>query len=220
MSRFFNIYNYNVEWEGYMPLIYLKSKKNGITYVYEPENFWDKTKQQSRSRRICIDKLDPLTGELIPSKRLATPEHPLKRGPVPVVETKRLYVGAAYLLSAIGEKLGITADLKQCFPSQYKQLLSIAFFLILEDHNPLLRFSKYALTHQLPYGKGIPSQLSNDFFCFDYRRSTETIFFGYNKAGGGRKRVLGLRCDHPIEYPECLKQVKYGKNKEQIRYRK
>lgn len=59
-----------------MPLIYLKNKQNGCTYVYESEKYWDKVKKQSRSRRICIGKLDP----------------------------------------HIGEKLGITADLKQCFP--------------------------------------------------------------------------------------------------------
>lgn len=105
-----------------------ENKKNGITYVYESENYWDKTKQQSRSRRICIGKLDSQTGELIPSKRLAASEPTLKRGPVPVTETKRLYAGATYLLSAIGEKLEITADLKQCFPNQYRQVLSIAFF--------------------------------------------------------------------------------------------
>ncbi|MFB6367960.1 transposase, partial [Paenibacillus elgii] len=148
-----------------MPLIYLKNKNNGITYVYESENYWDKAKKQSRSRRTCIGKLDSQTGELIPSKRLSASHRPAKPGPVPVAETKRLYAGATYLLNAIGEKLGITADLKQCFPEQYKLLLSIAYFLILEDPNPLIRFSKWAITHQHPYGKDIPSQRSSDFFA-------------------------------------------------------
>lgn len=77
-----------------MALVYLKNKTNGITYVYESENYWDKSKQQSRSRQVCIGKLDPQTGELIPSKRLAATERSSKRGPVPAMEAKRLYGGA------------------------------------------------------------------------------------------------------------------------------
>ncbi|BCG58825.1 IS1634 family transposase [Paenibacillus sp. URB8-2] len=196
-----------------MPLIYLKNKKNGITYVYESENYWDKTKQQSRSRRICIGKLDSQTGELIPSKRLAASEPTLKRGPVPVTETKRLYAGATYLLSAIGEKLEITADLKQCFPNQYRQVLSIAFFLILEDHNPLQRFSKWALTHRHPYSKDIPSQRSSDFFASISEEAREH-FFRLQGRRRAEKEYWAYDTTTLSSYSESLKQVKYGKNKE------
>lgn len=196
-----------------MPLIYLKNKKNGITYVYESENYWDKTKKQSRSRRICIGKLDPLTGELMPSKRLTAPERPVKPGPVPVAETKRLYAGATYLLNEIGEKLGIAADLRQCFPDQYKQLLSIAFFLILEDHNPLVRFSKWAVTHQHPYGKDIPSQRSSDFFASITEEARER-FFRLQGRRRAEQEYWAYDTTTLSSYSECLKQVKYGKNKE------
>lgn len=196
-----------------MPLIYLKNKNNGITYVYESENYWDKTKKQSRSRRICIGKLDPLTGELVPSKRFAKPERPTKRGPVPVLETKRLYAGATYLLSAIGEKLGITADLEHCFPDHYKQLLSIAFFLILEDHNPLVRFSKWAVTHRHPYGKDIPSQRSSDFFASITEEARER-FFRLQGRRRAEQEYWAYDTTTLSSYSKCLNQVKYGKNKE------
>jgi transposase len=196
-----------------MPLIYLKNKKNGITYVYESENYWDKTKQQSRSRRICIGKLDSQTGEFIPSKRLDAPEPTVKRGPVPVAETKRLYAGATYLLSAIGEKLEITADVKQCFPNHYKQLLSIAFFLILENHNPLQRFSKWALTHRHPYRKDIPSQRSSNFFASISEEARER-FFRLQSRRRAEKEYWAYDTTTLSSYSEGLKQVKYGKNKE------
>ncbi|MDP1510346.1 hypothetical protein Q8I65_09040 [Paenibacillus ottowii] len=80
------------------------------------------------------------------------------------------------MLDAIGDKLGIAADLKQCFPDHYKQLLSIAFFLILEDHNPLMRFSKWALTYRHPYGRDIPSQRSSDFFASITEEAREQFF--------------------------------------------
>lgn len=196
-----------------MPLIYLKNKQNGITYVYESENYWDKVKKQSRSRRICIGKLDPLTGELIPSRRLAASPTSVKPGPVPATETKRLYVGATWLLNAIGEKLGITADLRQCFPSQYKKLLSIAYYLILEDHNPLIRFSKWAVTHQHPYGKDIPSQRSSDFFASITEEARER-FFRLQGRRRAEQEYWAYDTTSFSSYSESLNQVKYGVNKE------
>ena len=66
-----------------MSLVYLKNKKNGVTYVYESSGYWDKEKQQARNIRTCIGKLDPVTGEIIPSKKGAITEVPLpKQGPV------------------------------------------------------------------------------------------------------------------------------------------
>ena len=55
-----------------MGLVYVPNKKNGITYVYESTNYWDKEKKQSRSKRVCVGKLDE-DGNLIPSKRLTNP---------------------------------------------------------------------------------------------------------------------------------------------------
>ncbi len=44
---------------------------NGTTYVYEIiSNVWDPGKKQSRNKQVCIGKIDPDTGELIPSRRL------------------------------------------------------------------------------------------------------------------------------------------------------
>jgi len=37
------------------------------TYVYEIESYWDPQKKQARSRRKVIGKLDPVTGEIIPT---------------------------------------------------------------------------------------------------------------------------------------------------------
>jgi len=44
--------------------------------------------------------------------------------------------------------------------------LSIAYYLILEDRNPLSRFPKWAATHKHPHGKNIPSQRSSELFAF------------------------------------------------------
>lgn len=44
------------------------NKQNGVTYVYEViENYWDKEKKQARSKRKLIGKIDPVTGEIVPT---------------------------------------------------------------------------------------------------------------------------------------------------------
>ena len=94
-----------------MARVYVKNKSNGTTYVYESENYWDREKKQSRSKRVCIGKLDD-NGHFVPSARFNKPvpesvaDTP-KRGPIPAVHTRRLYYGATYLLDQIGMKLGL-----------------------------------------------------------------------------------------------------------------
>ena len=50
-----------------MGIIKQLDKRTGITYVYESKAYWDKEKQQSRAKRTLIGKIDPETGEMIPT---------------------------------------------------------------------------------------------------------------------------------------------------------
>lgn len=50
------------------------NKKTGITYVYESESYWDKEKKQPRNRRKLIGKIDPVTGEIVPTRSQAKRE--------------------------------------------------------------------------------------------------------------------------------------------------
>lgn len=47
-----------------MSIVYNKDKRSGITYAYESKSYWDKEKQQSRSKRTLIGRVDPETGEI------------------------------------------------------------------------------------------------------------------------------------------------------------
>ena len=51
-----------------MAIITQTDKRSGITYAYETEYYWDKEKKQSRSKRICVGKVDPTTGEIVPTR--------------------------------------------------------------------------------------------------------------------------------------------------------
>ena len=155
-----------------MAIVTQTDKRTGITYAYETQYHWDKEKKQSRSKRVCVGKVDPATGKIIPTRGKAKKKEGKaditdanKTGPKPFVQTRHLYYGATYLLDKLSEELSLTSDLKQCFPDSYKKLLSIAYYLILEDNNPLYRFEKWNFTHKHPYGADITSPRSSEFFA-------------------------------------------------------
>lgn len=50
-----------------MGIVYQKDKRSGITYAYESRAYWDKEKKQSRAKRTLIGRVDPGTGEIVPT---------------------------------------------------------------------------------------------------------------------------------------------------------
>ena len=52
-----------------MAIIKQYHKDTDTTYVYESISYWDEEKKQSRSKRRVIGKIDPETGEIIPTGR-------------------------------------------------------------------------------------------------------------------------------------------------------
>jgi transposase, IS4 family len=161
-------------------IVYQTDKRSGITYAYQSISFWDKEKKQSRARRTLIGRYDNETGKIVPTdgrnKKKAKEKEAETRGKTVINSAHRSFYGATYLLDAIGEKLGITKDLKQCFPDEYKQILSLAYYLILEDSTPLYRFEKWGSLHKHPYGNNITSQRSSELFASITEESKHRFF--------------------------------------------
>ncbi len=49
-------------------IIYQVDKKTGAKYAFESISYWDKDKKQPRSKRKYLGKVNPETGEIIPSR--------------------------------------------------------------------------------------------------------------------------------------------------------
>ena len=49
-------------------IVYQIDKKTGAIYAFESVSYWDKDKKQPRSKRRYLGKVDPETGEIIPSR--------------------------------------------------------------------------------------------------------------------------------------------------------
>ena len=186
------------------------NKKTGVVYVYENYPYWDKANKKDKAHRKCIGKLDE-NGNLIPTRcRKANNSTQLQELQV---FAKRSYYGATYLLDAIGKQLGITSDLEKCFPCTFKQILSIAYYLILEDSSPLYRFTKWSNTHNHPFGSDIPSQRSSELFA-SITEEAKVKFFILQGKRREEKEYWALDSTSISSYSETLKQVKYGYNKE------
>lgn len=200
-------------------VVYQRDKRAGITYAYESVSHWDKEKKQSRATRVLIGRVDVTTGEIVPTdgrRKLKETEAVLQRGPTSAEHTSRAFYGATYLFDAIGNKLGITQDLKQSFPSIYRQILSIAYYLILEGSTPLFRFEKWSSLHVHPYGKNIVSQRSSEVFSA-ISEEAKNNFFRLQGKRRLEKEYWAYDTTSVSSYSEQLAQVQYGNNKEDDR---
>ncbi len=189
---------------------------NGISYVYEDRASWDNAIKNAKHTRKYIGKM--VDTVFVPNKkylleRELEAEKEKKPGPVPIALSTRQFYGATYLFDQIGKKLGITDDIKTCFPEFWKQLLSIAYYLILEDKNPLNRFPRWAQNHRHPYGESIPSQRSSDFFGA-ITEDVKQKFFLLQAKRRLEKEYLAYDTTSISSYSELIKQVRYGRNKD------
>jgi len=200
-----------------MAIVYQKDKRSGITYAYESISFWDKEKKQSRSKRTLLGRVIDDAKTIIPTdgrgRKKKDEPVTIKSGRPAITQTARYFYGATYLFDQIGEQLGIKKDLQQCFPEHYPQILSIAYYLILEDKTPLYRFERWGSLHQHPYGQNISSQRSSELFA-SITEEAKQSFFQLQGARRAEQEFWAYDTTSISSYSECLRQVQYGHNKE------
>lgn len=92
-----------------MATIYQTNKKTGITYVIESESYWDKEKQQPRSHRTIIGKVDPDTGEVVPTKKYNRE----KKSPSPSNVRSSVNQASAVITAEPGDLTGRIHELEQ-----------------------------------------------------------------------------------------------------------
>lgn len=211
------------------------NKKTGVTYVYEAVSYWDKEKKQPRNKQVCVGKLDPDTGEFIPSKRLK-PEQAAARDPDVTATTK--VIGPSLLLDKCVEKTGLKKVLKQSFPEHYLKILSLAYYLAASG-GPLCHCESWSKSHAHPYVKSLTSQRiseflrvlrtdgihdffrdwalkisENDYLCYDitsissYSRLNEYVKYGYNRDKEKLPQVnMALLTGQKSELPVYFRQL-------------
>ena len=139
---------------------------NNTPYVFFDTPYWNPIKKRGEHKRDYIGKVTK--DGFVPNQnyfiRLQSECKLLKPGPVPATECRRLFYGATYLLDCIADTTGIADDLRHCFGSIGEEILSMAYYLVLEEGQPMYRFRKWGITHKHPYREDIPSQRSSEIF--------------------------------------------------------
>ena len=191
------------------------NKKTGVSYVYESVSYWDKEKRQARSKQVCIGKLDPDTGNLIPSRRLQ-PVAPVSSAATAVQEAgpsvaTAAIVGPSIILDTLSKRLGLAKILKSVFPEFHRQILTMAYYLAAHG-GPLSQCASWTRTHDHPSGTPLESQriseilgkittggkqtfmsawmdriLEDDFLCYDITSiSSYSLLNEYIRFGHNR----------------------------------
>ena len=192
-------------------LVYHRKKDTGVTYVYEiVEEHWDKEKKQMRSKQRCIGKLDPITNDLIPSKRLRNQKEVAEIGSA---TAKTTVSGHALIFNTIDKEIGLSNTLKKSCPDSFKQIISLAWYLA-STGDPLSYADSWCANHESPANGMLSSQrvsellsklsegerqhffklwikmiAEKDFLCYDississYSKSNEYVKYGYNRDG-------------------------------------
>jgi hypothetical protein len=52
-----------------MAIVKVHNKARNITYVYESVSYWDKELKQPRSHRKLLGRIDPVTGDIVPTRK-------------------------------------------------------------------------------------------------------------------------------------------------------
>lgn len=203
-------YNYSYEHRDLAMSSQVKhtNKKTGVTYVYESVSYWDKEKHQARSKQVCIGKIDPENGALIPSKRLSASALPHLEAPTTAIAT---IAGPSLILNELSKRLGVATLLKAAFPDYYAQILTMVYYLACQG-GPLSQCETWTKTHEHPAKKPLTSQriseilstlstngkqrflsswmdkiLEDEFLCYDitsissYSEFNEYIRWGHNR---------------------------------------
>lgn len=194
-----------------------RNKKTGTVYVYSVESYWDKEKKAPRNKQKCLGKLDPETGELIPSKkRRKEANQTIAKFDTPVT-TK--VAGPSLILEALTDKHNIKELLKECFPEDYNFILSMVYYIV-HKGGPLSNADTWSEANIHPIGQSIASQRisellnrltkdrcqhflslwlkqiqENDWLCYDitsissYARHNEYLEQGYNRDGDSLEQI-------------------------------
>ncbi len=97
-----------------MAIIKQHDKRSGITYAYESHSYWDPEKKMTRAKRKLIGRVDPETGDIVPTDgRNRRDKAPVKDGADHKKMYERLlkrYEAQQILVESLKKQLGQLRD--------------------------------------------------------------------------------------------------------------
>lgn len=188
--------------------VYLKNKKNQVTYVYENESKWDSATKKCLCKRVCIGHLDPATDKVVPNQpRTKKVDIPGEKASVSV-----LSFGVMLLFQHIIDDLDLEPILKKCFPSDWKQILSCSYFLLSEG-KPLSYIERWSSFHKSPCGNILTGQQISDLLLRT-TQSKQLDFFRQWVKKCSETEYFALDITSVSSYSQQNEFVRYGYNRD------
>lgn len=185
-------------------------KKSGVTYVYEVlEEYWDKDKKQMRNRQRCIGKLDPDTGELIPSRRLGPHAAPAMN---PAITAHTTVSGPAFILRKVDEEIGLSKVLKKACPDHWADIMSLAWY-VLSTGKALAYAGSWCAGHEVPSGRELSGQRISELLDAISEDERQSFFKLWGKKIA-EKDHLCYDITSVSSYSEQNAYVRYGYNRD------
>jgi len=194
-------------------------KKSGAVYVYSVQNYWDKDKKAPRNKQVCLGRLNPDTGEIIPSKRKRQAEERAAEAVNdPVVEIPRgvtatVHVAGPYLLlEQLTQRTGLSNLLKQSFPGLHKEILSLVYFIV-QKGLPLSRSESWSSGHLHPLGENILSQRISEWLT-EITESDRQKFLSFWLRKMTERDYLCYDITSISSYAQSNEYIRYGYNRD------
>lgn len=193
-----------------VPRLVNHKHSNGTTYVYEiVSSVWDPLKKQPRNKQVCIGKLDPVSGELIPSKRL---DESRAAAIDPVITAKTTVSGPRIILSKIADETGLAKTLRRAFPDAWKQILSLAWYM-LSTGDALSHAEAWCRNHEVPSEKPLNSQRVSELLSKMLEDERQTFFKTWGRQISERD-YLCYDITSVSSYSKRNEYVRYGYNRD------
>ncbi len=179
----------------------VRQKVGNNTYLYEVTAFWDARLKQPRQKRVILGRIDPETDKLIPSK------------PKAQIRGCRDF-GAFHLCHHIAQETGLSTVLEKTFPEHWKEILTCAFFEVIE-RKPLYLCGPWTASSQTMTNTVLSSQriseLIKDIAGMD--RQQLSFFHEWTRHRSERE-YLAFDITSISSYSKMMEYLEFGYNRD------
>lgn len=150
-----------------------RHRSNGDVYVYKRSTQYDRETRKTKTIKMeLLGKKDLTTGEIIPTRARRSKEE------MKELRASRLHIGMTEILDWVGKTSNIDVDLKNVMgDSLSAKVISIARYLVANDHGTMAGFENWQLTHPIPADEFISESSYHDLF--KTLGQNEDFFQGY-----------------------------------------
>jgi hypothetical protein len=197
-----------------------KQRIGKYTYLYESTSFRDK-QGRPRNSKVKIGKIDPYTG-----KTVYTPEYALKAGIEQAEPPKKSPIlwniketldqvkdyGVFWFLSQTAQKVGLLEIIKTAFPSIWKEIFTLACYLIASD-KPVMYCEDWLSENEWFNIGDMSSQRISELLCaFDETDRNDFYRAWYQRIR--ESEYIALDITSISSYSQNRAECEYGYNRD------